>query len=186
MHQYFFSFSLFFFLLLLLQIFTCFSKKLRSISKRNVLLQSCFSLANDVSIVICKGRERKERERERKHAAIDEEFQIALNYDRSYNPTSCRIISCQISYINVTWLYRVVHATTELLEWLRILILGRMNQDSNYFFNTVESIRLIGFIFVFLFFFLKLQVILEKLILIFIQREMCVITYVKNTAKINS
>lgn len=61
-----------------------------------------------------------------------------------------------------------------------------MNQDSNYFFNTVESIRLIGFIFVFLFFFLKLQVILEKLILIFIQREMYVITYVKNTAKINS
>lgn len=153
MHQYFFSFSLFFFS------YFCYCKylhasqrSLRSIPKRNVLLQSCFSLANDVSIVICKGGERK-RERERKHTAIDEEFQIALNYDRSYNPTSCRIISCQISYINVTWLYRVVHATTELLEWLRILILEGMNQDSNYFFNIVESIRLIGFIFVFFFIF---------------------------------
>lgn len=150
MHQYFFFF--FFCYCKYLQFF---SKKLRSISKRNILLQTCFSLANDVSIVICKGRVKKKRER--KHTAIDEEFQIALNYDRSYNPTSCRIISCQISYINVTWLCRVVHATTELLEWLRILILGEMNKDSNYFFNisTIESIRLIGFRFVFLFFFFK-------------------------------
>lgn len=85
--------------------------------KRNILLQSCFSLANDVSIVICKGRRKKEKKTERKHTGIDEEFQIALNYDRSYNPTSCRIISCQISYINVTRLYRVVHATTELFEY---------------------------------------------------------------------
>lgn len=33
--------------------------------KRNILLQSCFSLANDVSIVICKGKEEEKRKKDR-------------------------------------------------------------------------------------------------------------------------